>query len=86
MRDEYYRVYYCKCWILPSVYFCSSVLSPTLVFPRERRRLSGFAHGPANVAHEKRVAFPFPAKQTVHRVVAHVQRVAFPLYNSLRLT
>lgn len=55
----------------------------TLVFPREKRRLSGFAHGPAFFA---RWNLSFPAKQTVRRIVAHVQRVAFPLHDSLRLS
>lgn len=33
---------------------------PTLVFPRERRRLAGFAHGQTIVALLQRVAFPSP--------------------------
>ena len=63
---------------------CQMVTLPTLVFPRERRRLSGFAHGPTIVARETR-RLSFPAKQTICRIVAHVQRVAFLLYDSLRL-
>lgn len=33
---------------------------PTLVLPRERRRLAGFAHGRTIVARLQRVAFPSP--------------------------
>jgi hypothetical protein len=41
---------------------CSQNLAnaPTRVLPRERRRLSGFAHGPAFVALGQRVAFLLP--------------------------
>jgi hypothetical protein len=62
--------------------FVTDASAYTLVFPCERRRLSGFAYSPAIVSHEKRVAFPFPVKQTFHRVVAHVQRVAFLTYRA----
>jgi hypothetical protein len=60
--------------------------TPTLVSPCETRRLSGFAHGPAFVTCWKCVTFPLPTKQSIRRIVAHVQRVAFPLHNSLRLS
>jgi hypothetical protein len=56
---------------------CAAILRPILVFPRERRRLSSFAHGPSILAHERRIAFPFSIRETVYRVFAYSKRVAF---------
>jgi hypothetical protein len=51
---------------------------PTLVFPSERRRLSGFAHGQTLVAREKRVAFPSPQNKLLAALLRMCNASPFP--------
>jgi hypothetical protein len=75
------------CWNINHLMLRESVAShfsqtcsikPTLVFPRERRGLSGFAQGQTFVAREKRVAFSSPQNKPFAALLRMCNASPFP--------